>query len=244
MTDEDPTAEKPKGRIELNGLQVAAATAAAVTATVAASALGVAGTIIGAVLASVISTVGSAIYLASMRHTKEKLKPLGKHFGIDATRIDGHAPTEVVESEPRTTHVVELRDPRPIGRATVGEPAPPRGKPTRKPWKTVTATAIIVCVMTFGVVTIAEALLGHPLSGLFGADQGTGTSLNHTPPADKDEPETEEPVTPTDDPTTPTPQPTTPSPSPSTSSSSPSPTPSSPSPSSPSPPAPGGDVPG
>ncbi|GLZ81878.1 hypothetical protein Afil01_66850 [Actinorhabdospora filicis] len=242
MTDEDET-PKPRGRIELNGLQVAAATAAAVTATVAASALGVAGTIIGAVLASVISTVGSAIYLASMRHTKEKLKPLGKHFGIDATRVDGAPPTEVVESEPETTRVVELRDPRPIGRATVGAPVPTPKKPARKPWKTIAATAAIVCVMTFGLVTIAEALLGHPLSGLFGKNDGTGTSLNHTPPT-QDKPHTQEPVEPTDDPTEPTPDPTSPSPTPSASSSSPSPTPSSPSPSSPSPPAPGGDVQG
>lgn len=243
MTDEE---ERPRRRIELNGLQVAAATAAAVTATVAASALGVAGTIIGAVLASVISTVGSALYLASMKHTKERLKPLGKRFS-DVTRVDGEtivvasppasAPTAVLDADATSL----LDAPRPgayVGRAKVTAP-----RRVRKRWKAVAATAAIVCVMTLGLVTITEAFLGHPLSGLFG-DQGTGTSINHTPPAKEQPRHTEDPVQPTEDPTeTPTPEPTTPSPTPSTSSATPTPSPSTPSPSSPSPAGPGADAP-
>lgn len=226
---------EPGGRrLELNGLQVAAATAAAVTATVVASTLGVAGTIIGAVLASVISTVGSALYLASMKHTKERLASLPKRF--DVTRVDGAEPTEVVTTEHPPTEVIRLDRPA-TGRATVTTPAPaPRREPvSAKRWKTVAVTALVVCALTFGVVTLAEGLLGQPLAGLFGqADGATGTTLNHDGPATGDDPgeETDDPA-PDPDPTgTGTPSPTPTGESPSSQPSSPSPSPSSSSPSS------------
>lgn len=222
--------QQPGGRrLELNGLQVAAATAAAVTATVVASTLGVAGTIIGAVLASVISTVGSALYLASMKHTKERLASIPKRF--DVTRVDGEEPTEVVTTEHPPTEVIRLDAPA-TGRATVTVPKP---RPATKRWKTVAATALIVCALTFGVVTLAEALLGQPLAGLFGqADGATGTSLNHDGPQSEEQPadEVDDPA-PDPDPTgTSTPSPTPTDESPSSQPSSPSPSPSSSSPSS------------
>ncbi|MEV0650283.1 hypothetical protein AB0I28_33985 [Phytomonospora sp. NPDC050363] len=241
--------QQPKRRLELNGLQVAAATAAAVTATVVASTLGVAGTIIGAVLASVISTVGSALYLASMNHTKERLRHLPKTLRIDVTKIDGDRPTRVVETSVQATEatqVITLEEGGTTtgpatGRATVTVPAvePVGGTgdaDAPKRWKAVVLTALVVCALTFGVVTVTEALLGQPLAGLFGqADGATGTSLNNdSPPQGDDRPgEDPERPAPTDSDTDkPTPTPTTPGESPSSQSPSPSPTPSSPSPSS------------
>ncbi|GIG65421.1 hypothetical protein [Phytomonospora endophytica] len=250
--------QQPSGkRFELSGLQVAAATAAAVTATVVASTLGVAGTIIGAVLASVISTVGSALYLASMTHTKEKLRAIPKRY--DVTRIAGATPTAVVTEEHPPTEVIRLPAPgsdgdatvirdggdrtreqaRPTGRATVTLPAP-EPEEERRPfltrWKAVALTALVVCGLTFGVVTIAEALLGQPLAGLFGqADGATGTSLNNGPPVDRDDPPEDTPEKPppaSEETEAPTTDPATPGESPSSQPSSPSPSPSSSSPSS------------
>ena len=275
------TEKEPKRRIELSGLQVAAATAAAVTATVVASTLGVAGTIIGAVLASVISTVGSALYLASMNHTKEKLR--ATVLAKSLTRVDttvGGATVTVVEHREGETAVLDatgpggedggagtdggtrllVRDGSPeptgaapasyTGRATVTAPADPAepgtGRRRLRSWQAVALTAVLVCALTFGLVTIAEGLLGRPLATLFGNDDGTtGTTLNHRPgpgtqPTDDDEhapapgttePTTEAPIDPSQPPATQTPSPTpsnTPTPSPSSPSPTSSPTPSTP----------------
>ncbi|HEY1178511.1 MAG TPA: hypothetical protein VGF17_20335, partial [Phytomonospora sp.] len=212
----------------------------------------------GAVLASVISTVGSALYLASMTHTKEKLRAIPKRY--DVTRVAGEKPTAVVTTEHAPTEVIRLPAPgedtavvgdRATGRATVTLPAPDKDEPERRPfltrWKAVALTALVVCGLTFGVVTVAEALLGQPLAGLFGqADGATGTSLNNNPPPGQDDGPGDEPVNPppaSEETEAPTPTPTTPedeSPSSQPSTSSPSPSSSSPS-SSPSPtPADGG----
>jgi len=63
----------PPHRLDLSVAQVVASACAAITATVGASYLGVAGTVIGAAVASVLTVVANAIYLTSLRRTRDRL---------------------------------------------------------------------------------------------------------------------------------------------------------------------------
>jgi hypothetical protein len=68
-----PPAEK-KRRLELSLTQIVGGALAAMTAAALGSTLGLAGTLVGAAFASIVAGVATALYTASLQHTREKVK--------------------------------------------------------------------------------------------------------------------------------------------------------------------------
>ena len=73
----------PGKGLDLSVTQVVGGALAAMTAAALGSRLSVAGTVIGAALASIIAAVGGALYTASLRHTRDKVRSVwtGKAAG-------------------------------------------------------------------------------------------------------------------------------------------------------------------
>jgi hypothetical protein len=184
--------DEPTERLHISLAQVAASSAAAVTAAVLCSFFGVAGTVIGTAAASVLATVGSALYSHSLRRTQARLRRLH----------------QAGAASPPLTEVVKTA--RQQGRRLVGQ----------VPWRVAGVGAVIVFVVSIGVITAIETGAGESLSALLGVSHSgnRNTSLGSIVGAGGHRHHTSKPK--------PTPTPTktsgSPSPSPSASTTSPS----------------------
>ena len=157
------TQEAPEGFLGLSPAQVIASALAAATSALAASFLGVAGTIVGAVVGSIVATIGSAVYAHSLRraHTQlrvVRLQPVTRSASAHAHAVQGpvseHAPDPEPEMEPS------------------GQPA---GERRGRRWAALSVGVVGAAALALGGITVAEALMGHPVS-----DASTsGTTIRH-----------------------------------------------------------------
>ncbi len=170
--------------------QVAASALAAVSAAVISSTFGVAGTLIGAAIASIVASVGSTLYLASLRHTNERLR----RMAVAARRTDwsGGTPTRPVPptSPPTAVHEPELPFPSAVGPPAGQSPdAIEAERPTgwnrlrwsnlrgglptlRRRWLAVAGLAVLVFAIAIGVLTAVGASTkqsAFPLGGTGGS---------------------------------------------------------------------------
>jgi hypothetical protein len=155
-TARTPDQDTSTPRLGLGAAQIAASALAAVTSALAASFLGVAGTIIGAAVGSVVATVGSAVYAHSLRTAGSRLRELRPQTGSSAS--------------PRA-RVVQGPEHRPGSRPD--RAAPLRRWGGRNPFARLTAVVVGVFVLAMGTISVAEALMGHPVS----SSNTSGTSL-------------------------------------------------------------------
>jgi hypothetical protein len=147
MSQDDPTTKRK--RLDLTATQVVASAFAAVTATIGASFLGVAGTVIGAAVASVLTVVANAIYVDSLRRTRDRLASfVPTQSGSHATPWPGarDAPERKIRA-------------RPI------------------PWRAVGIWAVAVFAVLVGLITVVEAAAGRPLTDILRNQPGHGTSI-------------------------------------------------------------------
>jgi len=155
-TAQTPDQDTPTPRLGLGAAQIAASALAAVTSALAASFLGVAGTIIGAAVGSVVATVGSAVYAHSLRTAGSRLRELRPQ-----TRASASPHARVVQGPER----------RPRRRP---DRAPSRSRwGGRNPFARLTAVVVGVFVLAMGAISVAEAVMGHPVS----SSSTAGTSL-------------------------------------------------------------------
>jgi len=141
-----PNTTEPEPLFGLGLVQILASTLAAVSAALAASFLGVAGTIIGAALGSLVATIGSAIYAHSLRTAGSRLQ--------------------------------RLRPPGPGTPSARAVPGPAQRTPgavtlARRRWLGASAAVIAGFVLALTGLTLAETVLGHPVSN----NGTTGTTL-------------------------------------------------------------------
>ncbi len=153
----DIKAETSKG-LDLSVTQIVGGALAAMTAAALGSRLSLAGTVVGAAAASIIAGVAGALYTASLRHTRDRVRSVwtGKAGGTPAR-------VELV------TERTEAQAPD----AATAPPAPPRSA-ARRPgviWRRIVVGAIATFALTAGVLTGFELLSGQALSG------GTGTTF-------------------------------------------------------------------
>ena len=157
------TREAPEGFLGLSPAQVIASALAAATSALAASFLGVAGTIVGAVVGSMVATVGSAVYAHSLRRAHSQLRivrlqPVTRLASVRAHVVEGPESEPARESEPELAR--SLR---------------PAGQRRGRRWAALAAAVVVAAVLALGAITVAEALIGHPVS-----DASTsGTTIRH-----------------------------------------------------------------
>jgi hypothetical protein len=199
----------------------------------ASSALGVAGTIGGAAVASVLTTVSGTVIRHSAHHTNAKLRRANDRLLGSNQRLrsnnerlhdalvdcedeneDGPDPIQggPVQAGPIQFGTVQL------GQSTTdpGQSTTDPGQSTadgdedRRPanrarWVAGTIAALAVFAIALGGITGAEALIGRPLSTLFGHHSGSGSSIGQlVGSGKKTNTTTDKKTKPTDAPTTPT----------------------------------------
>lgn len=169
-----PESEPNKG-FDLSVTQVVGGALAAMTAAALGSRLSVAGTVVGAALASIIAAVAGAMYTASLRRTRDKVRSVW-------TGTAGGTPTrvEVLTEEPAAAEA---------DAATAG-PQVARSSPWRsgRLWKRIAIGAVATFALAFGAVTGLELISGQALSG------GSGTTFEQVrEPANVPGPEQQEP---------------------------------------------------
>ena len=173
-------AKQPKAKaLDLSVTQVIGGALAAITAAWLGSQLSAAGTLVGAALVSIVTAVGGALYTASIRRTREKVKTVfytGQPNEVDEpTVIDIVADSEG-HIKGQRSHLVEP------------EPAPsPRGPRTKLNWKRVAVAALAIFGIAAVSLTAFELVTGHALSG------GEGTTFQQVREggtAEKKEPDT------------------------------------------------------
>ena len=156
--------DRPTGRglptFGLTATQLTGTALAAITATVAASYLGVTGTVVGAALASVLTAVGNAVYTASLRTTRDRVRE------VVPARVTRSLPVGRVEDVPPTL---------PGSRPRPRRPSPhPTGTAV---WKRAVLGAVGLFVVLMAVVTGVEVVAGRPISDVVRGDSGGGTSF-------------------------------------------------------------------
>jgi hypothetical protein len=192
-------------RLDLGVAQVTASALAAVTSAVAASTLGVAGTIVGAGLGAVVATVGSAVYAHSLRRAGARLRELRpvddgrwpalrpqqdrtgrSNAGLDAG-LDAGLAAGVDAAVPGLAAPVDAT----AAAATGRQP---------RQWRRAALVVGTGFGLALGVITGAEALIGHPLSSSSetGTTVGravTGSGGSRSTPATTSSPTTSSPTT-------------------------------------------------
>lgn len=163
------TEEAPEGFLGLSPAQVIASALAAATSALAASFLGVAGTIVGAVVGSIVATIGSAVYAHSLRraHTQlrvVRLQPVTRSASAHAHAVQGPGSESAPDPESATDSEPELE---PSGH--------PAGERRGRRWAALSVGVVGAAALALGGITVAEALMGHPVS-----DASTsGTTIRH-----------------------------------------------------------------
>lgn len=157
------TREGREGFLGLSPAQVIASALAAATSALAASFLGVAGTIVGAVVGSMVATIGSAVYAHSLRRAHAQLRVVRLQPVTRLASTRAHV-VEGPESEPARVPEPELA---PSGRQA--------GERRGRRRAALAAAVVVAAALALGAITVAEALIGHPVS-----DAGTsGTTIQH-----------------------------------------------------------------
>jgi hypothetical protein len=154
--------KKSKSALDLSIAQVIGGALAAMTAAALGSQLSAAGTLVGAALASIVAAVASALYTASIRRTREKVK----------TVFYTGQPNEV--DEPTVIDIVADSEGHISGqRSHLVEPEPERG-PRPRPklnWKRIVVAALAIFGIAGVSLTAFELVTGNALSG------GDGTTF-------------------------------------------------------------------
>jgi hypothetical protein len=157
--------------MEFNLTKILASALASITAAVAASRFGIDGTLIGAGLMSIIASVSTAFYSTTMKSTHAVAK---KKLGREDQAADGEAAATPAEG---------TADDTPGGEdAPAPAPSPvdpsPRSRLAWIKWERVAAAAVLIFVVSMGVITAVEALAKEPVSVLVGAERtGARTSI-------------------------------------------------------------------
>ena len=150
------------GPLDLSVTQIIGGALAAMTAAALGSQLSAAGTLVGAALASIVAAVAGALYTASIRRTREKVK----------TVFYTGQPNEV--DEPTVIDIVADSEGHITGqRSHLVEPEPERG-PRPRPklnWKRVVVAALAIFGIAGVSLTAFELVTGNALSG------GDGTTF-------------------------------------------------------------------
>jgi hypothetical protein len=151
------------GPLDLSVTQIIGGALAAMTAAALGSQLSAAGTLVGAALASIVAAVAGALYTASIRRTREKVKTVfytGQPNEVDEpTVIDIVADSEG-HIKGQRSHLVEP------------EPEPGPRRPRQKlNWKRVVVAALAIFGIAAVSLTAFELVTGHALSG------GDGTTF-------------------------------------------------------------------
>jgi hypothetical protein len=159
-------------KFELSLSQVIGGALAAMTAATLGSRLGSAGTVVGAAAASVVAAVSGAVYTASVRHTKEKVRTVW--------------PVRWKTSGPATVQLVS--DPTQPNAAAAPAQQLARGKRPgtsrprlRLPWRSVVVGALLAFAVATVAITGLELVAGHALSG---GDGTTISRVNRPDPSD------------------------------------------------------------
>ena len=162
-----PAGEAPKHKLDLSLSQIIGGALAAMTAAAVGSRVGLAGTIIGAAVASVVAGVAGALYTASLRHTREKVRT------VFWTGTGTQAPTKVtlqtVAAQPATVQSIPADEVAtgPLAGATVRSAPSPR----RPRWKNVLTVAGAAFALAAVSITGIEFFAGTAWSG------GDGTTI-------------------------------------------------------------------
>ena len=143
--------------LDLSVTQIVGGALAAMTAAALGSQLSAVGTLVGAALASIIAAVAGALYTASLRRTRDKVKTVfytGQPNEVDEpTVIDIVADSEGHIAGQRS-HLVEP------------EPDPSPRRPRAKlSWKRVVVAALAIFGIAAVSLTAFELVTGHALSG-------------------------------------------------------------------------------
>jgi hypothetical protein len=150
------------GPLDLSVTQIIGGALAAMTAAALGSQLSAAGTLVSAALASIVAAVAGALYTASIRRTREKVK----------TVFYTGQPNEV--DEPTVIDIVADSEGHIAGqRSHLVEPEPERG-PRPRPklnWKRVVVAALAIFGIAGVSLTAFELVTGNALSG------GDGTTF-------------------------------------------------------------------
>jgi hypothetical protein len=143
------------GKVDLSLTQILGGALAAMTAAALGSRLGVAGTIVGAAVASVVAGVAGALYTASLRHTREKVKTVWSgRIGGTELPVSIDAVKEAASDAPVQAPIPAVKRPR---------------RPLQ--WKAIVAGALAAFAIAAVVLTAFELVSGSALSG------GHGTTI-------------------------------------------------------------------
>jgi hypothetical protein len=154
-------APPPARRFELSLTQILGGALAAMTAAALGSRLSVAGTVVGAALASIVAAVAGAVYTASLRSTRDRVRTVWGR----AEQTDQPAVISIetgADGSPVRQHSTPV--------AATAAPAAPPTRP-RLQWKSVVAGALAAFGIAVGALTAVELASGQALSG------GTGTTI-------------------------------------------------------------------
>jgi hypothetical protein len=216
MTD----TQEPRPSLDLKPREVVVGAVAALITALFSSVLGVAGTIGGAAVGSVLTTVSGSVLRHSAERTNDKLRRSNSQLRRMISRCTGWDLTPAEQQRARQAEPAAVgasTSDRPgivwpgdaLGvtptQSTVDDPpcgavaAPPAESSKRRWWVVGAATAAMFVLAIIGI-TSAEAVLGEPLSSLFGHHNSSGSSIgqvvskNKSTDTDKTKPST--PATP------------------------------------------------
>jgi hypothetical protein len=157
--------------MEFNLTKILASSLASITAAVAASRFGIDGTLIGAGLMSIIASVSTAFYSSTMKSTKAVAK---RKLGREDPAAEGEeaaTPAEGTAGDGPGGEAGPAPAPSPV------DPSP-RSRLAWLRWERVGAAAVLIFVVSMGVITAIEAVAKEPVSVLVGAERtGARTSI-------------------------------------------------------------------
>ncbi len=157
--------------MEFSLTKILASALASITAAVAASRFGIDGTLIGAGLMSIIASVSTAFYSSTMKTTKAVAK---KKLVREDPAADGEQAATPAEG---TADDTPGGDDAPAPAPSPVDPSP-RSRLAWIRWERVAAAAVVIFVVSMGVITAVEALAKEPVSVLVGAERtGARTSI-------------------------------------------------------------------
>lgn len=161
-SEPDQGADADKKPLDLSLTQLIGGALAAMTAAYLGSRLSVVGTVVGAAIASMVAGVGGALYTASLRHTRDKVKSVWTGRVNDTpTRVVVTSDNPSVEQTPAVADAPAM-SPR---KAVVP------GWRTGRFWKRMLIGVVAIFALAVGTITALELVSGQALSG------GQGTTV-------------------------------------------------------------------